>query len=693
MSQAVAAAAVAAAGQAQVMAQAHAAASGVVAPQGNTAYPLASLYVGDLAEDITEAMLFDKFSKAGPVLSIRVCRDLMSRHSLGYAYVNYQVPADAERAIESMNFEVLKGRAMRIMWSQRDPSLRRSGLGNVFIKNLDKSIDNKAMYDTFTAFGNILSCKVALDEHSKSKGYGFVHFETEKAALTAIERVNGMLLNGKKVFVGKFVPKAEREKEMGEKAKLYKNVYIKNFGEELDDEKLIEMFTKYGTVNSHKVAVDEEGKSKGFGFVAFDDAAAAEAAVLALNGTDLNGKTLYVGRAQKKGERQAELKKKFDQMKIERMTRNHGVNLYIKNLDDTIDDERLRKEFAPYGNITSAKVMMEDGRSRGFGFVCFNLPDEATRAVTDMNGRILVSKPLYVALAQRREDRKAQLASQYMDRVSKLRIQNVHPLYGANPTTNYFMPMPLATGPGAAPNRFFTSTTNLRPNPRWTQPTSMRSAQQFLQASNSYRAQNAVGPRPVQHAGARGSGQPVMTAGPALPLVDRSMAHGQTRPGISPGGAVAAMSNMNRLNAHATAMGVPMMQANIPGYKFSTSVRNPNTVPTSAVPAMTNANAPPRPEQTALNVPGQDPLTPSMLATAQPQEQKQMLGERLYPQVRDYNPTLCGKITGMLLEMDNSDLLHMLDDKASLKEKMDEALAVLQAHQAKAVRKEEEVPQ
>lgn len=65
---------------------------------------------------------------------------------------------------------------------------------------------------------------------------------------------------------------------------------------------------------------------------------------------------LYVGRAQKKAERQQELRRKFELLKMERLNRYQGVNLYVKNLDDSIDDERLRKEFTPFGTITSAKV-------------------------------------------------------------------------------------------------------------------------------------------------------------------------------------------------------------------------------------------------------------------------------------------------------------------------------------------------
>merc|ERR1712054_47272 len=463
----------------------------------------------------------------------------ITRRSLGYAYVNFQQPADAERALDTMNFDVLKGRPIRIMWSQRDPSLRRSGVGNVFIKNLDKSIDNKAMYDTFSAFGNILSCKVAQDGDGTSKGYGFVHFETEEAAMNAIQKVNGMLLNEKKVFVGRFVPRKEREKELGEKAKKFTNVYIKNFGEDLGDEKLKEVFSKFGKITSYKVVkekdgaqgegseimADESGKNKGFGFVSFEDSESAEKAVDELNGAEMFGKTLYVGRAQKKAERQQELKKKFEQLKLERLNRYQGVNLYVKNLDDTIDDERLRKEFAPYGTITSAKVMSEEGRSKGFGFVCFSSPEEATRAVTEMNGRIIVSKPLYVALAQRKEDRKAHLAQQYVQRVSGMRMQQMGQQMGF-PQQQYFLPAAMPQ-----PQRFFgAQPQGMRPGgvPRWAQQ-----GQRHMQPNFAGGApQMGRGQNRHQNNKMMGGGRPMGPGPMAMPMNMAAMA--AARPGMPP---------------------------------------------------------------------------------------------------------------------------------------------------------------
>ena len=193
----------------------------------------------------------------------------------------------------------------------------------------------------------------------------------------------------------------------------------------------------------------------------------------------------------------AELKQKY----ADRFSK--CVNLYVKNLDDSIDDEALKAEFIKFGEITSAKVMTELGRSKGFGFVCFKRPEDATKAVSEMRGKIIGSKPLYVALAELKEERRTHLINQY-----------------------------------------------------------------------------------------------------------KNMCKNQS-----------------------------MFQS---------------------------------------------PLTIDMLLSANPQEQKQMLGERLYPLISCIYPEWAGKITGMLLEIDNAELLHMLDSPDSLREKVQEAYNVLEAHQAKA---------
>jgi len=282
----------------------------MAAPANNSTYNSASLYVGDLNPDVTEANLFEIFNQVGSVASIRVCRDAITRRSLGYAYVNFHTASDADRALESLNNQPIKGRPCRIMWSQRDPSLRKSGKGNIFIKNLDKKIDHKSLFDTFQQFGGILSCKIELDENTESKGYGYIQFATQDSADKAIDKVNGKMLNGKKVYVGSFVPRKERIAEAHNKK--FTNVFIKNLDDKVDDEHLKNMFTPYGSIKSAVIMRDDQGKTKGFGFVNFENPEEAEAAVEKLNDTEIDGKTVFVGRAQKKSEREAELRSKFE---------------------------------------------------------------------------------------------------------------------------------------------------------------------------------------------------------------------------------------------------------------------------------------------------------------------------------------------------------------------------------------------
>jgi polyadenylate-binding protein len=645
----------------------------------------ASLYVGELDPSVTEAMLFELFSSIGQVASIRVCRDAITRRSLGYAYVNYNNAEDGEKALEELNYTLIKGKPCRIMWSQRDPALRKTGQGNIFIKNLDTAIDNKALHDTFAAFGNILSCKVAQDEMGNSKGYGFVHYETAEAANNAIKHVNGMLLNEKKVYVGHHIPKKDRMSKFEEMKANFTNIYVKNIEQDATDDEFRALFEQYGEITSATLANDPEtGKHRGFGFVNYVKHEAAAQAVDELNDSDFKGQKLYVGRAQKKHEREEELRKQYEAQRMEKQSKYQGVNLYIKNLDDDIDDEKLREMFTPFGTITSAKVMRDTmpatgedgeeaeesrdsdkekaeeddkdkitikgekkilGKSKGFGFVCFSSPDEATKAVTEMSQKMINGKPLYVALAQRKDVRKSQLEATIQAR-NQIRIQQQHAL-GSMPQQGFMQPGMYF--PGAQPF-------GMPPNARGQMPFPVSGVP-------AGRGGSFPGSMPPQAAGRGGPQIPP----PAIYGMPPNVA------GFPQGGypymqlAQAANQALGRGSAGRGAMmGMPGMPG-MPGQmQQSLPIRGGAQGPPQAgrggaaggagrggAQGRNGGPPPPMPGQ------GGAGIDIAALSSVPVPQQKQMLGEALYPKIHDTQPELAGKITGMLLEMDNTELVSL----------------------------------
>jgi len=460
--------------------------------------PSASLYVGDLLPEVSEGVLFELFNSVGPVSSIRVCRDTHTRRSLGYAYVNFHSVVDAERALDTLNNQLVANKPCRIMWSQRDPTVRKTGVGNVFIKNLDPKITHKELHDTFSQFGSILSCKVAMTETGASKGYGFVHFESQKSAEQAMAMVNDMQLVSKKVFVGPFIPRKSRSQQLETS---WTNVYIKDIDPSVSDTEFEALFTAFGKVTSPLV-VRKEGAPTHYGFVNFEKHEDAKRAVETLHGKQVGNKALFCCRAQKKDERRSKLRKEWEQSKI---VKYQGINLYIKNIEDEINEERLKKEFSAFGNILSHKIMTdhENGASKGFGFVCFSTQEESIRAIADMNGRVLpgCTKPLYVALHEPREVRRAKLATRHLAKAGYR-----PPAPGAAVPPGMYPPGPNVFYPGSVPQGYYPPVV-----PRWP-------AQAYAQQPpQGYAPQMGMIPR----GGVRGRGGPSARGAPRQPNTRR----------------------------------------------------------------------------------------------------------------------------------------------------------------------------
>ena len=307
------------------------------------------LFAADLPEDTCEEDLYGFFTGYKMVTS-KVVQNINNT----YAFVNFETRNDAERARRELNGVTIQAKyASGINKISKPVRLcryeSRTGLSsidprcNLLVKNLSPQVSAHLLWNTFIKYGDVRSSKLMIDIMGESKGFGFISYYRWEDAVKAKEQLNDKDLLGKNLKIN-FLEKGRRH--VVKKNNIYvKEIPKKNFTEK----ELIELFSKFGKINSAVILKDEKGESKGFGFVCFEKPEDAEKAKNEMNGKkvfdDVENK-LYVSFALKKAERKEELIK----MKEKLFKESQKMTIYAKIQDDEAikTDEIFKKRIMEY---------------------------------------------------------------------------------------------------------------------------------------------------------------------------------------------------------------------------------------------------------------------------------------------------------------------------------------------------------
>merc|ERR1712226_543886 len=162
----------------------------------------ATIYVGGLDEKVNESLLWELFVQAGPVDNVHMPKHRVTMMHQGYGFVEFLTEEDADYSIKIMNMIKLYGKPIRV--NKASAHQKNLDVGaNIFIGNLDPEVDEKLLYDTFSAFGVILTTpKIQGDpETGNSKGFAFINYASFEASDVAIDSMNGQYLCNRAISI------------------------------------------------------------------------------------------------------------------------------------------------------------------------------------------------------------------------------------------------------------------------------------------------------------------------------------------------------------------------------------------------------------------------------------------------------------------------------------------------------------
>ncbi|KAK1138780.1 ELAV-like protein 1 isoform X1 [Huso huso] len=311
-----------------------------------------NLIVNYLPQNMTQDELRSLFSSIGEVESAKLIRDKVAgkalstqgpyqgdnSHSLGYGFVNYVNPSDAERAISTLNGLRLQSKTIKVSYAR--PSSDTIKDANLYISGLPKTMTQKDVEDMFTRYGRIINSRVLVDQASGlSRGVAFIRFDKRSEAEDAIKDLNGQKPPGAaEPITVKYAANPNQTKNTALLSQLYHSqsrrfggpvhhqaqrfrfspmsvdhmsglsgvnvpgnstsgwcIFVYNLGQDADEGILWQMFGPFGAVTNVKVIRDfNTNKCKGFGFVTMTNYEEAAMAIASLNGYRLGDKILQV---------------------------------------------------------------------------------------------------------------------------------------------------------------------------------------------------------------------------------------------------------------------------------------------------------------------------------------------------------------------------------------------------------------
>ncbi|KAL7717173.1 Polyadenylate-binding protein [Entamoeba marina] len=345
-----------------------------------------TIFISNIDMNTTEVQLFKHLSQLGhPIQSIQIQRD-SEKYTTAVAFVITSTHKEAEDIINKLNGTKIKGSKnnLKLNWDLTGIADIQSNESNLYVKGIKKSIDQQHLFNVFSSYGTILSCKLSINNREQSNGYAYVRFVNVEDAMNVM---TPKIVEEIKKLIGE--DNFTIEKYSKPKTTPNTNIFIENIDEQCTEEEFITYFKQFGTIASingklNALFVYDESHQKNKGYITYSTREEAQRAIDKSNGRAIVGDSkIHSCFHLSKKDRFEEIKKKNAEIQHNARTMYSESYLYIKADHYLSEDEIIKKLGGEKGveHFYTYSIKKIRGKNSNVAYVCFYTVDDASVAI------------------------------------------------------------------------------------------------------------------------------------------------------------------------------------------------------------------------------------------------------------------------------------------------------------------------